>query len=80
MKKQKRSLLGTGIKEVEGGFSRGDVVTICDLKGTILGCGIANYSAKDIEAIIGIHSNKITEKLGYDYGAEVVHRNNLAVL
>jgi glutamate 5-kinase len=66
--------------EVEGKFSRGDVVTVCDQKGTILGCGIVNYDAEAIEAIIGIHSNKITEKLGYDYGAEVVHRNNLAVL
>jgi len=80
VKKQKRSLLPTGIKEVEGKFSRGDVVTICDQRGTIIGCGIVNYSADDIKTIIGFHSNKITEKLGYDYGAEVVHRNNLAVL
>ncbi len=79
VKKQKRSLLPTGIREVEGKFSRGDVVTICDQQGTIIGCGIVNYGAEAVKAITGLHSDKITEKLGYDYGDEVVHRNNLAV-
>ena len=30
--------------------------------------------------IKGVHSRKIVEVLGYDYGSEVVHRNNLVVL
>ncbi len=80
LRKQKRSLLATGIKEVEGKFQRGDVVTIYDHKGSILGCGISNYSSSDINAIKGVHSRKIATLLGYDYGSEVVHRNNLVVL
>ena len=80
LQKQNRSLLATGIKEVEGKFQRGDVVTIYDHKGSILGCGIANYSSADIGAIKGVHSRKIVTLLGYDYGSEVVHRNNLVVL
>ena len=80
LRKQKRSLLATGIKEVEGKFQRGDVVTIYDHKGSILGCGISNYSSADIDAIKGEHSRKIATLLGYDYGAEIVHRNNLVVL
>ena len=79
LRKQKRSLLATGIKEIEGEFQRGDVVTIYDHKGSILGCGITNYNSADIKAIKGAHSRKIATLLGYDYGSEVVHRNNLVV-
>jgi len=80
LRKQKRSLLATGIKQVEGDFQRGDVVTIYDHKESILGCGITNYSASDIRTIKGAHSKDIATLLGYDYGSEVVHRNNLVVL
>jgi len=80
LRKQKRSLLAAGIKQVEGKFQRGDIVNICDPDGVRLGCGIVNYSSADIEAIKGAHSRKIALLLGYDYGSEVVHRNNLAVL
>ena len=80
LRKQNRSLLATGIKKVEGDFQRGDVLTIYDHKGTILGCGISNYRATDISTIKGAHSKKIVTLLGYDYGAEVVHRNNLVIL
>ncbi len=80
LRKQNRSLLPTGIKQVDGEFQRGDVVTIYDHKGSILGCGITNYSSADIAVIKGAHSRKIATLLGYDYGSEVVHRNNLVVL
>jgi len=80
LRKQKRSLLAAGIREVEGDFQRGDIVNIYDPGGARLGCGITNYSSADIEAIKGAHSREITTLLGYDYGSEVVHRNNLVVL
>lgn len=80
LKKQNRSLLAAGITQIEGKFQRGDIVNIYDPEGTRLGCGITNYSWTDIDAIKGAHSNKIATMLGYDYGSEVVHRNNLVVL
>jgi len=80
LKKQKRSLLAAGISNIEGDFQRGDIVNIYDPAGSRLGCGIANYSSADIEAIKGAHSEKITTLLGYDYGSEVVHRNNLVLV
>jgi len=80
LRKQKSSLLATGLRGVDGKFERGDVVTIYDDRGTILGCGITNYGASDIRSIKGEHSEKIADMLGHDYGAEVVHRNNLVVL
>ncbi|HEX74079.1 MAG TPA: glutamate 5-kinase [Dehalococcoidia bacterium] len=80
LSKQKRSLLASGIEQVEDEFQRGDVVTIYDHKGSILGCGITNYSSSDISIIKGAQSEKIDNLLGYDYGSEVVHRNNLVLL
>jgi glutamate 5-kinase len=80
LRKQKRSLLAAGIREVEGTFQRGDIVNIYDPGGVQLGCGITNYGSADINAIKGAHSRKIVTLLGYDYGSEVVHRNTLVVL
>ena len=80
LKKHKKSLLAAGIKQVSGHFERGDIVTISDEGGNPLGHGISNYSSGDIKAIKGAHSGQIANRLGYDYGSEVVHRNNLVVL
>ncbi len=80
LKKQNRSLLSAGITHIEGNFERGDIVNIYDPEGVRLGCGITNYSSADIAVIKGAHSKKIAALLGYDYGSEVVHRNNLVVL
>ena len=79
LKKQNRSLLSAGIKQAEGRFDRGDIVDIYDTEGSHLGCGITNYSYSDIDIIKGANSKKIATLLGFDYGPEVVHRNNLAI-
>ncbi len=79
LKKQKRSLLAAGIKRVEGKCQRGDIVNIYGDDGSRIGCGISNYSSADIEVIKGTHSGRIADLLGYDYGTEVIHRNNLVV-
>lgn len=80
LKKENRSLLGAGITFVEGAFQRGDLVSVYDNRGNRLGSGITNYSSVDIDKIKGLHSRKIVGLLGYDYGSEVIHRNNLVIL
>ena len=80
LKKQKRSLLAAGIQQIEGNFQRGDIVNIYNPEGIRLSCGITNYSSGDIGIIKGTHSREIATLLGYDYGSEVVHRNNLVLL
>ena len=80
LKKQNRSLLAAGIKEAKGDFDRGDLVEIYDAEGLHLGCGLVNYSSDEISLIKGAHSGKIATLLGIDFGPEVVHRDNLAVL
>ncbi len=80
LKKQNRSLLAAGIKNAEGKFGRGDIVAIHDAGGTQIGYGIVNYSSDDINLIKGAQSSKIAALVNIDYGPEVVHRNNLALL
>ncbi|MBM3156092.1 MAG: glutamate 5-kinase [Chloroflexi bacterium] len=81
LRKQNKSLLPAGITRVSGKFERGDVVNIFDgTSGEKLAYGISNYSSGDIAKIKGAHSDKITELLGHEYGADVVHRDNLVVL
>ena len=77
---QNKSLLPAGIKEVEGDFERGDAVNIVGAQGEKLACGISNYSSEEIAKIKGARSDRIESLLGYGYGDEVVHRNNLVVL
>ena len=80
LKKQNRSLLPAGVVGVEGEFQRGDVVDIFDSEGSQVGCGISNYSSKDISRIKGAQSETISSLLGYEYGTEVIHRNNLVLV
>ena len=74
------SLLAAGIRRVVGGFERGDIIYIMDPGGERIACGIANYSSGDVERIRGMRSDRIIDTLGYHYGQEVVHRNNLTLL
>jgi glutamate 5-kinase len=80
LRRQNKSLLPAGIVEVDGSFNRGDVVDICDSGGTQVGSGIANYSSADLSRIRGERSGAIADILGYEYGDEAVHRDNLALV
>ena len=83
LKEQNKSLLPAGIKAVDGDFLRGDAVDIISekgKKGEKIARGISNYSSRELAVIKGARSNRIESLLGYGYGDEVVHRNNLVVL
>ena len=75
-----KSLLPAGIVSASGGFARGDVVRVETREGEHIASGTSNYAAGDVERIRGLHSDRIEEVLGYDYGDEVVHRNNLVLV
>ncbi len=80
IRKGGKSLLPAGVVEVSGSFERGDVLIILDGEGTRIACGLANYGAGDAKAIAGKNSGRIIEILGYEYGSELVHRDNLVLL
>ena len=74
------SLLAVGIASVDGDFDRGDPVRILTGGGQETARGVANYSSADLRRILGRKSDEIEASLGYYYGDEVVHRNNLVLL
>ncbi|MCX6022853.1 MAG: glutamate 5-kinase, partial [Chloroflexi bacterium] len=74
------SLLPAGIRTVEGEFQRGDVVAVLDAHRRRIACGLVNYGARDLDLIKGLRSTAIEGALGYQFGDEAIHRNNLVLL
>ncbi|MCJ2377824.1 glutamate 5-kinase [Vibrio sp. ZSDZ34] len=74
------SLLAKGVMKVTGQFARGDVVRVTTEKGLLVAKGISGYSNGDLSKITGKHSKDIGSILGYDYGSEVIHRDDLVVI
>lgn len=75
-----RSLLPVGVTRVEGQFNRGDTVRVCNGRGTEIARGLTRYGAGSLDRIKGHRSEEIEDILGYEYGVEVVHRDDLVVL
>ncbi len=75
-----RSLLVVGVTAAEGGFGRGDTVEIRAGNGRPLARGIANYAEAELTRIAGRRAGDIEATLGYGYGPEAVHRNDLVLL
>jgi glutamate 5-kinase len=75
-----KSLLPAGIVDVEGEFERGQTIRIYTNTGQEIARGLAQYSARDLRLIKGLRSERIAETLGYDYGPEVVHRDDMVII
>lgn len=78
--KEGASLLPVGITSVQGVFKRGATVSIYTREGRELAHGLSNYDSDALLLIMGKQSALIAETLGYSYGDEAVHRNNLVLL
>jgi glutamate 5-kinase len=66
--------------KVSGKFERGDTVCILDENEHEIARGIVNYAASDLVKITRRRSDEIEATLGYSYGDEVIHRNDLVLL
>jgi glutamate 5-kinase len=75
-----KSLLPSGIVEVSGEFGVGDAVHCRNLGGEAIAVGLINYGAAEIRQIMGCHSSRIEEILGYQDSEEVMHRDNIVLL
>jgi glutamate 5-kinase len=78
--RQGGSLLAVGVLSASGDFERGDALRLETSAGEEIGRGLVNYPAADLERIRGRHSEDIEAILGYAYGDEVIHRDNLVLL
>ena len=76
---QGKSLLPVGVVDVSGRFERGETVRIYAGE-TEIARGVVRYSAGELAQIKGLHSDQIEGVLGYDYGDEAVHHNDMVVL
>jgi glutamate 5-kinase len=74
------SLLPGGVLGVDGEFHRGDLVEIVDADGRPVARGLSQYGAAEVRRLAGRHSREIDGVLGYSYGAEVVHRDDLVTV
>ncbi len=75
-----KSLLPSGVSRVEGDFDRGSCVLVCGADGKEFARGIVDYSRRELDSIMGCKSRDIEAVLGYRYGDEVIHRDNLVML
>ncbi|HEY6008174.1 MAG TPA: glutamate 5-kinase, partial [Geobacteraceae bacterium] len=75
-----RSLLPSGIVQVEGEFDRGACVRVCGPDGAEFARGLVDYAHTEVARLIGHRSGEIEAILGYKYGDEVIHRDNLVIL
>ncbi|GAG58299.1 unnamed protein product [marine sediment metagenome] len=74
------SLLPIGVKEVNGDFGRGEVVSCINHTGKEIARGLINYSATESKKLSGKVSGKIESILGYIDEPELIHRDNLVVM
>ena len=77
------SLLPGGVLGAEGDFRRGDMVEVVlrEADGERrIARGISQYSAVDVRRLARRHSRDIESVLGYNYGGNVIHRDDLVLL
>ena len=76
-----KSLLPSGIKNTSGSFERGAGIEICLIDSDKpFAKGITNYSNLELKKIIGLKSTEIEKILGYTYGENIIHRDDLVIL
>jgi glutamate 5-kinase len=74
------SLLPVGVSKVEGEFQRGDAVVIRDAAGTELGRGLVAYDIAEARLVMGKPSREIEAVLGHPGQAEMIHRDDMALV
>ncbi|MBP1851981.1 glutamate 5-kinase [Rhizobium halophytocola] len=74
-----KSLLPAGVREVVGGFHRGDTIAVIGPEGRQIARGLSGYDAEDARRIAGRRSGEIEGILGYAGRAAMIHRDDLVM-
>ncbi len=77
---QGKSLLPAGVVSIDGAFERGDCVAVKDSAGREVARGLVAYNADDARRILRVKSNEIEAILGYRGRAEMIHRDDMALV
>jgi glutamate 5-kinase len=75
-----KSLLPIGMLQVDGEFSRGDVIAVRDEAGLEIARGLANYASAEARLLCRKPSAEFERLLGYAAEPEMLHRDNLVLI
>jgi glutamate 5-kinase len=76
-----KSLLPSGVIDVDGDFAAGDVVAVvAGAEPREFARGLVNFDADELRRIRGANTRDIEARLGYKSVDEVIHRDNLVIL
>ena len=75
-----KSLLPAGVKAVRGVFDLGELIRCVDERGTEVARGLTSYDSDEIRRIVGAKTSEIEKILGYKYGDEIIHRDDLVII
>ena len=79
VREEGKSLLPIGMVQVEGDFSRGDVIAVRDERGIEIARGLANYASAEARLLCRKPSTEIEKLLGYAGEPEMMHRDNMVL-
>jgi len=74
-----KSLLPAGVVSVTGVFDAGDAVVLMSRTGALVGRGLSEISAADLDLVKGMRTSDIEAEYPAIAGREVVHRDRLVV-
>ncbi len=74
-----KSLLASGIREVQGRFEAGSFVAVTDQAGRELARGMCNFSSSELLRVRGMSSTQAARLLGQQRAREVIHRDHLVL-
>jgi glutamate 5-kinase len=80
LEEKKKSLLPSGITQVEGRFAQGDPVDIRDEAGEVFARGLTAYASDELEKLRGQRTSAFEGILGYRGMDEAVHKDDLALI
>lgn len=75
-----KSLLPIGMMAVQGEFSRGSLVAVCDIHQKEIARGLANYSSAEARLLCRRASAEIENLLGWAGEPEFIHRDNMVLI
>ncbi|MCI3920345.1 glutamate 5-kinase [Paenibacillus sp. TRM 82003] len=69
-----KSLLPAGVRHVEGDFHPGDVIEVALESGRVIGRGVVNYAAWQLQAAAGLSTEEVQRRVDVQR-IEVIHRD-----
>src|SRR5690606_4856104 len=69
-----KSLLPAGIRKISGDFHPGDVVEVINPDQQLIGKGVVNYAAWQLQAVAGLSTDEVKKRVEVPR-IEVIHRD-----